>query len=59
MESMGVWVPSLAGIRGTGLQSEYCVGGAWPGRYHKCLWISGLKGSSHGDPAVLRSGSLG
>jgi hypothetical protein len=21
-----VWVPSLAGLRGTGLQSEYCTG---------------------------------
>jgi hypothetical protein len=49
--------------------------GAWPGRDRadlcrpggggmawqrcKCLWISGFKGSSHGDPAVLRGGSLG
>jgi hypothetical protein len=34
-------------------------GGAWPGRDHKCLWIPGLKGLSHGDSAVLRGGSLG
>jgi hypothetical protein len=26
---------------------------------HKCLWILGLKGSSHRYPAVLRGGSLG
>jgi hypothetical protein len=32
--------------------------GAWPGRDHKCLWIPGLKGSSHGGPAGLRGGSL-
>jgi hypothetical protein len=33
--------------------------GAWPGGDRKCLWIPGLKGLSHGDPAVLRGGSLG
>jgi hypothetical protein len=33
--------------------------GVWPGRYHKCQWIPGLKGSSHRDCAVLRGGSLG
>jgi hypothetical protein len=32
--------------------------GTWPGGDGKCLWIPGLKGSSHGDPEVLRGGSL-
>jgi hypothetical protein len=97
-----VWFPSFAGLRGTGLRSEYCAGLCRPwghgpaemeimrvcissGRLWgrvlaeqrsyrsvqawesggmawwrcKCLWIPGLKGSSHGDPAVLRGGSLG
>jgi hypothetical protein len=36
-----------------------CRGGAWSGRDGKCLWIPVLKGWSHGDPAVLRGGSLG
>jgi hypothetical protein len=72
-------VPGLAGLKGPGLQSEYCAGlcrswvhgpaeimqgcaglggGAWPGGDRKCLWIPGLKGSSHGDPVGLRGGSL-
>jgi hypothetical protein len=126
MEIIRVWVPGLAGLRGTGLQSEYCAGlcrlwehdwaeqrsfravqalgalpakqrfcragdrgpakrsscravqvlgvwrsrdraglcrpewgGSWPGGDRKCLWLPSLKGSSHGDPAVLRGGSLG
>jgi hypothetical protein len=27
--------------------------GTWPGGDRKCLWIPGLKGLSHGDPAGL------
>jgi hypothetical protein len=34
-------------------------GVACPGGDHRCLWIPGLKGSSHADPAGLRGGSLG
>jgi hypothetical protein len=34
-------------------------GCVWPGGDRKCLWMLGLKGSSHGDPAGLRGGSLG
>jgi hypothetical protein len=33
--------------------------GSMARRDHKCLWLPGLKGLSHGDPVVLRAGSLG
>jgi hypothetical protein len=40
--------------------AELCrPGGCVAWRRCKCLWIPGLKGSSQGDPADLRSGSLG
>jgi hypothetical protein len=35
------------------------LGGVWLVGDRKFLWISGFKGSFHGDPAVLRGGSLG
>jgi hypothetical protein len=75
MEIVHLWVPGLASLRDTGLWSEYCVGlcrpwgcgpaeivqgcaglgwWVWPCRDPKCL-----KCSSHGDPVVLRCGSLG
>jgi hypothetical protein len=41
------------------LQGCAGLGGVWPGGDCKCLWIPGLKGSSHRDPAVLRGGNLG
>jgi hypothetical protein len=46
---------------GHGRQSRDCagLGEEWPDGYRKCLWIPSLKGSSHGEPVVLRGGSLG
>jgi hypothetical protein len=55
---------SLAGQALGAWPGRDCAGlckteGAWLGGDLKCLWISILKGSSHGDPAFLRGGSLG
>jgi hypothetical protein len=55
VQGWGAW-PSetefLQGCAGLG-------GGEWPGGDRTCLWIPSLKGSSHGQPVVLRGGSLG
>jgi hypothetical protein len=54
MQGWGVW-PSKMEL----LQGCAGLGGAWPGGDCKCLWIPGLKGSSHKHPVGLRGGSLG
>jgi hypothetical protein len=51
-------------MQGWGVQPSETEGctvleGVWPGGDHKCLWIPGLQGLSHGDHAGLRGGSLG
>jgi hypothetical protein len=59
-------VAGKAEIQGWGVcpvkQSSCRAVQAWgrgPGGDQKCLWIPGLKDSSHRDLAVLRGGSLG
>jgi hypothetical protein len=54
VQGWGVW-PS----QGELLQGCAGLWGTWPGGDRECLWIPGLKGSSHGDPEGLRGGSLG
>jgi hypothetical protein len=44
MEIMGVWVPGMAGVRGTGLLSEYCAGlcrplGHGPAGWRSCRFV--------------------
>jgi hypothetical protein len=40
---------------------QHCagLGKLWSGRDHGCLWIPGLKVSSHRGPTGLGGGSLG
>jgi hypothetical protein len=55
-------VQCCAGFGGMASKAETlqdCAGLGGPGGNPKCLWIPSLKGSSHGDPAGLRGGSLG
>jgi hypothetical protein len=58
-----VCISSMTGLGGVVGRAEIvqgCAGlGVWPGRDCECLWIPGLQGSSKGDPAGLRGGSLG